>query len=49
MLLTVVTREGKRKFQFSEKHFITLFLAREGVAMTPNQTLSNWKEKEKHM
>lgn len=35
MLLTVVMREGKRKFQFSEKNFITLFLAREGVAMTP--------------
>lgn len=28
MPLTVVRREGKRKFQFSENNFVTLFLAR---------------------
>lgn len=45
MLLTVVMREGKRKFQFSEKNFITVFLAREGVAVTPKPFPTGKKKK----
>lgn len=45
MLLTVVMREGKRKFQSSEKNFITLFLAREGVAITPKPFPTGKKKK----